>query len=69
MENRYLKSDEASKYLGIPIMELYRMTSSFEIPAYKFGRKFLYRKDQMEEILSNQQENDLLEDWDLNKAA
>jgi excisionase family DNA binding protein len=69
MENRYLKSDEASKYLGIPIMELYRMTSSFEIPAYKFGGKFLYRKDQLEEILTQQQVNDLLEDWDLNKAA
>ena len=69
MDNRYLKSDEASKYLGIPIMELYRMTSSFEIPAYKFGGKFLYRKDQLEEILTQQQVNDLLEDWDLNKAA
>jgi excisionase family DNA binding protein len=69
MENRYLKSDEASKYLGIPIIELYRMTSSFEIPAYKFGGKFLYRKDQLEEILTQQQVNDLLEDWDLNKAA
>jgi excisionase family DNA binding protein len=69
MENRYLKSDEASKYLGIPIMELYRMTSSFEIPAYKFGRNLLYRKDQLEEILTQQQVNDLLEDWDLNKAA
>jgi excisionase family DNA binding protein len=37
MNNRYLKTDEVSKYLGIPIMELYRMTSSLEIPAYKFG--------------------------------
>ena len=69
MEIRYLKTDEASKFLGIPIMELYRMTSSFEIPSYKFGGKLLYRKDQMEEILSQQQENDLLKDWDLNKAA
>ncbi len=69
MENRYLKTDEASKFLGLPIMELYRMTSSFEIPSYKFGGKLLYRKDQLEEILTQKQVNDLLEDWDLNKAA
>ena len=69
MENRYLKTDEASKFLGLPIMELYRMTSSFEIPSYKFGGKLLYRKDQLEEILTQKQVNDLLEDLDLNKAA
>jgi excisionase family DNA binding protein len=69
MENRYLRSDEASKFLGIPIMELYRLSSSIEIPSYKVGRNLLYRKDQLEEILSQRQVNDLLEDWDLNKAA
>ena len=69
MEIRYLKTDEASKFLGLPIMELYRMTNSFEIPSYKFGGKLLYRKDQLEEILTQKQVNDLLEDWDLNKAA
>ena len=69
MNNRYLRSDEASKFLGIPIMELYRLSSSIEIPSYKVGRNLLYRKDQLEEILSQRQVNDLLEDWDLNKAA
>ena len=69
MEERYLRSDEASKFLGIPIMELYRLSSSIEIPSYKFGGKLLYRKDQLEEILTQKQVNDLLEDWDLNKAA
>ena len=69
MENRYLNAMEASLYLGIPIMELYRLSSSFEIPSYKFGGKILYRKDQLEEILTQKQVNDLLEDWDLNKAA
>ena len=69
MENRYLRSDEASKFLGIPIMELYRLSSSIEIPSYKVGRNLLYRKDQLEEILSQRQVNDLLEGWDLKKAA
>ena len=69
MEIRYLKTDEASKFSGLPIMELYRLSSSFEIPSYKFGGKILYRKDQLEEILTQNQVNDLLEDWDLNKAA
>ena len=69
MGNRYMNAKEASTYLGLPIMELYRLTSSFEIPSYKFGGKLLYRKDQLEEILTQKQVNDLLEDWDLNKAA
>ena len=69
MENRYFNAMEASQYLGIPIMELYRLSSSSEIPSYKFGGKLLYRKDQLEEILTQKQVNDLLEDWDLNKAA
>ena len=69
MENRYMNAKEASTYLGLPIMELYRLSSSSEIPSYKFGGKLLYRKDQLEEILTQKQVNDLLEDWDLNKAA
>ena len=69
MDNRYMNAKEASTYLGLPIMELYRLSSSFEIPSYKFGGKILYRKDQLEEILTQKQVNDLLEDWDLNKAA
>ena len=64
-----MNAKEACTYLGLPIMELYRLTSSFEIPSYKFGGKLLYRKDQLEEILTQKQVNDLLEDWDLNKAA
>jgi excisionase family DNA binding protein len=69
MENRYMNAKEASTYLGLPIMELYKLSSSSEIPSFKFGGKLLYRKDQLEEILTQQQVNDLLEDWDLNKAA
>ena len=69
MENRYMNAKEASQYLRLPIMELYRLSSSSEIPSYKFGGKLLYRKDQLEEILTQKQVNDLLEDWDLNKAA
>ena len=69
MDNRYMNAKEASTYLGLPIMELYRLSSSSEIPSYKFGGKLLYRKDQLEEILTQKQVNDLLEDWDLNKAA
>ncbi len=69
MENRYMNAKEASKYLGLPIMELYRLSSSSEIPSYKFGGKLLYRKDQLEEILTQKQVNDLFEDQDLNIAA
>ena len=69
MENRYLKTDEASKFLGLPIMELYRMTSSFEIPSYKFGGKLLYRKDHLNKLLSQKEENELFDNQDLNKAA
>jgi excisionase family DNA binding protein len=69
MESRYLKTDEASKFLGLPIMELYRMTSSFEIPSYKFGGKLLYRKDQLSQLLSQQEEDKLFDNQDLNKAA
>ena len=69
MENRYLNASETSKFLGIPIMDLYRMTSSFEIPSYKFGGKLLYRKDQLSQLLSQREEDKLSDNQDLNKAA
>ena len=69
MEERYLRSDEASKFLGIPIMELYRLSSSFEIPSYKFWGKLLYRKDQLSQLLSQKEEDELFNNQDLNKAA
>ena len=69
MENRYMNAKEASLYLGIPIMELYRLSSSSEIPSYKFGGKLLYRKDQLSQLLSQQEEDELFDNQDLNKAA
>jgi excisionase family DNA binding protein len=69
MENRYMNAKEASQYLGIPIMELYRLSSSSEIPSYKFGGKLLYRKDQLSQLLSQQEEDELFDNQDLNKAA
>ncbi len=69
MENRYFNAIEASQYLGIPIIELYRRTSSFEIPSYKFGGRLLYRKDQLSQLLSQKEEDELFDNQDLNKAA
>ena len=69
MENRYLNAMEASLHLGIPIMELYRLSSSSEIPSYKFGGKLLYRKDQLSQLLSQQEEDKLFDNQDFNKAA
>ena len=69
MGNRYMNAKEASTYLGLPIMELYRLTSSFEIPSYKFGGKLLYRKDQLSQLLSKEEEDELFNNQDLNKAA
>ena len=69
MENRYLNAMEASLYLEIPIMELYRLSSSSEIPSYKFGGKLLYRKDQLSQLLSQQEEDKLFDNQDFNKAA
>ena len=69
MEIRYLNAMEASLYLGIPIMELYRLSSSSEIPSYKFGGKLLYRKDQLSQLLSQQGDYKLSDNQDLNNAA
>lgn len=69
MENRYFNAMEASQYLGIPIMELYRLSSSSEIPSYKFGGKLLYRKDQLSQLLSQQGDYKLSDNQDLNNAA
>lgn len=69
MENRFMNAKEASKFLGLPIMELYRLSSSSEIPSYKFGGKLLYRKDQLSQLLSQKEENELFDNQDLNKAA
>ena len=60
---------EASQYLGIPIMELYRLSSSSEIPSYKFGGKLLYRKDQLSQLLSQQEDDKVSDNQDFNKAA
>jgi len=59
---------EASQYLGIPIMELYRLSSSSEIPSYKFGGKLLYRIDLLSLLLSNE-EDELFDNQDSNNAA
>ena len=69
MENRYMNAKEASQYLGIHIMELYRLSNSCGIPSYKFGGKLLYRKDQLSQLLSQQEENELFDNQDFNKAA
>ena len=69
MDNRYMNAKEASTYLGLPIMELYRLRSSSEIPSYKFGGKLLYRKDQLSQLLSQKEEDELFNNQDLNKAA
>ena len=69
MENRYLNAMEASLYLGIPIMELYRLSSSSEIPSFKFGGKLLYRKDQLSQLLAQQEDGQLFNNQNLNKAA
>jgi excisionase family DNA binding protein len=69
MENRYMNAKEASTYLSLPIMELYRLSSSSEIPSYKLGGKLLYRKDQLSQLLSQQEEDELFDNQDLNKAA
>ena len=69
MENRYLNAMETSEYLGIPMMELYRLSSSSEIPSYKFGGKLLYRKDQLSQLISQQEEDKLFDNQDLDKAA
>jgi hypothetical protein len=50
MDNRYMNAKEASTYLGLPIMEL-------------------YRKDQLSQLLSQQEENKLFDNQNLNKAA
>ena len=68
MENRYFNAMEASQYLGIPIMELYRLSSSSEIPSYKFGGKLLYRIDLLSLLLSNE-EDELFDNQDSNNAA
>jgi excisionase family DNA binding protein len=69
MENRYFNAMEASQYLGIPIMELYRLSSSSEIPSYKFGGKLLYRKDHLSQLLSQKVYDKVSDNQDLNKAA
>ena len=69
MENRYMNAKEASTYLGLPIMELYRLSSSSEIPSFKFGGKLLYRKDQLSQLLAQQEDGQLFNNQNLNKAA
>ena len=68
MENRYMNAKEASKFLGLPIMELYRLSSSSEIPSYKFGGKLLYRIDELSLLLSDE-EDELFDNQDFNKSA
>lgn len=47
----WLNSDEAARYLKLPIKSLMNLTSRGAIPYYKLGRLNKYRRDELDYIL------------------
>jgi excisionase family DNA binding protein len=47
----WMNSTEAASYLRISVKTLMNLSSSGQIPFYKFGRRNRYRKDELDAIL------------------
>ena len=57
---RLMNTEEVAKYLRVSRSLIYRMAREGQIPALKVGRKWLFRKETIEQWLS-QREDLLLE--------
>ena len=54
MDHKFLTVDEVSKYLRLHKQKVYRYTQRGKIPAYKFGREWRFRTDQLEQWIEAQ---------------
>jgi len=51
---QFITIDEVSQYLKLKKQKLYRLAQNGEIPAYKFGREWRFKKDRLEEWIEGQ---------------
>ncbi|MCE5200795.1 MAG: helix-turn-helix domain-containing protein [Armatimonadota bacterium] len=49
MEDRWLSVDEIAVYLGITRDTIYRWIDSKNIPVHRLGRRWKFRKDEVDE--------------------
>lgn len=47
--------DEVSRYLRLKKQKLYKLTQKGDIPAYKFGREWRFKKDRLEQWIEEQE--------------
>jgi excisionase family DNA binding protein len=53
MENTYWKIQEASEFLRTSTSTLYKLTMNSKIPHHKFGRKLLFKKEELIQFVEN----------------
>jgi excisionase family DNA binding protein len=51
---KFLTTEQAAQYLGIPAGSLRNMTSNGQVPYYKLGRRNRYRLSDLHELLLSQ---------------
>ena len=54
MENRLLTTSEVAKWLNMDETTVQRMSRSGELPGVKIGRRYRFRRTDLEEWLNNQ---------------
>ncbi len=55
MKDEILTSKEVSKYLKLPLSTLHLLARSNEIPAFKIGRHWRFKKGKLEKWLEKQE--------------
>lgn len=50
-DNEWLSSKQAAAYLKTSVAQLRNLTSSGKVPYYKFGRRNLYRLEELRQLL------------------
>lgn len=52
-EIEWINTDEAARHLGITTRTLYRFIDKGELPAYRFGRVFRLKRDEVEAFIES----------------
>ena len=56
MVDEILKAEEVCEYLKIPRSSLYKLARDKEIPAFRVGKHWRFKKNKIEEWVERQQE-------------
>lgn len=55
MVTQFMTIDEVSKYLRLNKQKVYKLAQRGDIPAYKFGREWRFKKDRLDSWVEEQE--------------